>query len=244
MAHYKVIIAYDGYEFSGFQRQVNTRTVQGEIEKALRIIGQGEKSILFSGRTDTGVHAEGQVIAFQLNWIHTESQLIKALNCYLPPDISAIHAETVNKDFHPRFTAKERTYRYQMYQSFIRKCLLDRYHWRVWPAVDLFKLRNATKLFLGKHDFKHFGRPPDEKTTTVRTIKSAEWRILENGTVHFHITAEAFLYHMVRRIVFLIVKAGQGMLPEDEITAALLGEDTLPAGIALANGLFLEKVEY
>jgi tRNA pseudouridine38-40 synthase len=244
MAHYKVIIAYDGYEFSGFQRQVNTRTVQGEIEKALRIIGQGEKSILFSGRTDTGVHAEGQVIAFQLNWIHAESQLIKALNCYLPPDISAIHVEAVNKDFHPRFTAKERIYRYQMYQGFIRKCLLDRYHWRVWPAVDLFKLRNATKLFLGKHDFKHFGRPPDEKTTTVRTIKSAEWRILENGTVHFHITAEAFLYHMVRRIVFLIVKAGQGMLPEDEITAALLGEDNLPAGIAPANGLFLEKVEY
>ena len=244
MAHYKVIIAYDGYEFSGFQRQVSARTVQGEIEKALCTIGWGEKSILFSGRTDTGVHAEGQVIAFQLNWMHTEPQLIKALNCYFPPDISAIHAEAVNKDFHPRFTAKERVYRYQVYQGFIRNCLLDRYHWRVWPMVDLNELQKATNLFLGKHDFKHFGRPPDEKATTVRTVKRAEWRIMENGTVHFHITAEAFLYHMVRRIVFLIVKAGRGMLPEDEITGALMGEDNLPAGIAPAKGLFLEKIEY
>lgn len=244
MAPYKVIIAYDGTEFFGFQRQVNVRTVQGEIEKALRMLGWKEKSILFSSRTDTGVHGEGQVISFHMNWMHSEQEMLKGLNSYLPTDISAVGTTVASEQFHPRYDAAQRTYRYQIYQDLHRNCLLDRFHWRVWPIADTTVFRNTAEGFLGKHDFKHFGNAPNEKSTTIRTIKRLDWTIKENGTIHFHIAANAFLYHMVRRIVFLLVKTAQGKIAPELIEEALVGRNELPDGIAPANGLFLEKIEY
>jgi len=244
MAPYKVIIAYDGTGFFGFQRQVDVRTVQGEIEKALRMISWKEKSILFSGRTDTGVHAEGQVISFHLDWNHSEQDMLNGLNSYLPEDISATGIKVAKAHFHPRFDAVQRTYRYQIYHSNYRNCLLDRYHWRVWPRVDILDLENAAEKFIGVYDFKHFGNPPNEKSTTIRMIKKADWERKENGIIHFHITANAFLYHMVRRIIYVLVKTAQKKIDPELIEEALGGRNRIPDGIAPANGLFLEKIEY
>lgn len=242
MELYKVKIAYDGSEFCGFQRQVNARTVQEEIEKALRQVGWNEKSVLFSGRTDRGVHAESQVIAFPLEWTHSEFELVKALNAYLPTDISALNAESVEGDFHPRYDARRRIYRYQIYEGPLRNCLLDRCHWRVWPKPDLDTLLKSTAVILGRHDFKNFGKP-EEGATTVRTIEEAEWKEYREELI-FRITSKAFLYHMVRRIVYLLVKAGQNKITAADIAEALEGRDHLPAGIAPANGLFLERIVY
>ena len=244
MAPYKVSIAYDGTEYFGFQGQVDVRTVQGEIEKALRVLGWKDNSITFSGRTDTGVHAEGQVIFFRLDWNHSKKDLINGLNSYLPRNISAMGIEIVSDQFHPRFDAVLRTYRYQIYQDVFRNCLLDRFHWRVWPEVDIPILKSASEIFLGEHDFQHFGNPPNEKSTTIRTIKKADWKEKENGVIYFHISANAFLYHMVRRIVYLLVKISQREIDPDLLKEALDGKNKLKDGIAPANGLFLEKIEY
>ena len=111
MARYKVILAYDGTGFTGSQRQANSRTVQGELEKALRRLGWSDKSIVMAGRTDTGVHATGQVAAFDFDWAHTEEKLLRALNSDLPSDLVIKSLITAPADFHPRFDAASREYR-------------------------------------------------------------------------------------------------------------------------------------
>ena len=244
MAPYKITIAYDGTDFFGFQRQSSERTVQLELENALQALGWTGKSILFSGRTDKGVHAEGQVIAFDLDWSHNEYDLVKALNVYLPSDVAAVTAEKVSESFHPRFDASLRCYRYQIYNSFIRNPLLERYYWSVWPEPKQEILKKAASLILGKHDFRRFGKPPDEGTTTVRTIEKSEWKISDDGYLTYRISSKAFLYHMVRRIVFLLVRIAQGRIELTDLADGIKDGKDLPAGIAPANGLFLEKIIY
>lgn len=244
MAPYKITIAYDGTEFLGFQRQVTGRTVQLELENAIKTLGWTGKSILFSGRTDKGVHAEGQEIAFDLDWSHNEKDLVKAINDNLPSDVAAVTAEKVSETFHPRFNASKRCYRYQIYTSFVRNPLLDRFYWRVWPRPNLIKLKKAALVILGKHDFRNFGKPPDEGATTIRTIEKSEWNLSDDGFLTYRIISEAFLYHMVRRIVFLLVRVAQGRIAQSDLADGIKDSKVLPAGIAPANGLFLERVIY
>jgi tRNA pseudouridine38-40 synthase len=170
MAPYQITIAYDGTEFCGFQRQVTDRTVQGELEKALRRLGWDESSILSAGRTDSGVHASGQVVSFNLEWGHSQQKLLDALNDLLPDDISVKDLSLAPEGFHPRYDARARRYRYQLYFNPIKDPLKERFFWRVWPEPDKNMLRSASKLFIGKYDFRAFGRPPNEKSTSVRTI--------------------------------------------------------------------------
>src|SRR5512137_2997488 len=174
MARYQIIVAYDGTGFFGSQRQGRTRTVQSEIEKALREIGWNGRSILLAGRTDTGVHASGQVAAFDLEWEHTPGKLLKAINSHLPGDLVVREIGQVASSFHPRFDATARTYRYHLFSGELRDPLRERYAWRVWPAVG--DPTFLAEIWLGSHDFSSFGSPTSSLGSTRRSVKHCEWK--------------------------------------------------------------------
>ncbi len=211
MAHYQVILAYDGTHFAGFQRQGRKRTVQGVVEEALRRIGWDGRSLLAAGRTDTGVHAAGQVIAFSLEWAHSPDDLRNALNAYLPQDAAARSAALAAPDFHPRFGATARRYRYHLTCQPARDPLLERYTWRVWPPLEMALLQEMAGFFLGTHDFSGYGTAPRESGSTLRTVMRSTWWSDREQMV-FEVTANAFLYHMVRRMVFVQVAVARGKL--------------------------------
>ncbi len=244
MARYKVILAYDGSEFAGSQRQANKRTVQGELEKSLRKLGWAGKSVIMAGRTDTGVHAAGQVAAFDLEWAHTNEQLLKALNARLPLDLAVKSLSEAPGDFHPRFDASSREYRYRLFCEPTRDPLREKFAWRVWPVVDEQALQPTAAIFIGTHDFSSFGSPTTPKGATVRTVTKAEWRKMPDGEWQFEVRADAFLYRMVRRLVFVQVSTAQGKCSVEEVRSALQMQAKLPAGLAPAHGLALVEVKY
>ena len=243
MALYQLIIDYDGTHFLGFQRQARGRTVQGEIEKALLELGWKGSSILAAGRTDAGVHASGQVIAFELDWPHEPEKLQSALNARLAQDVVVKKTSIAEKGFHPRFDATQRTYHYRIYCSAQRNPLLERFAWQVWPKVEIARLNAAAGELIGKHDFCAFGRPLKDEAGTVRTVVQAQWRRSTPGWL-FEITANAFLYHMVRRLVYVQVKYAQGFIDLAEIRNALRTGCRIKPGMAPACGLELAEVSY
>ena len=243
MARYQLILAYDGARFEGSQRQAGKRTAQGELEKALRTIGWTGRSVLIAGRTDSGVHASGQSAAVDLEWPHGPEKLRAALNASLPPDLAVRDAREVRPDFHPRFDATSRCYRYRLFCDPVRDPVRERYTWRVWPAVDGSLLQLVSPVFLGAHDFATFGSPMSRGGSTVRTVSLSEWKLSESEW-QFQVRADAFLYRMVRRLVFVQVTVAQGRLSVEQVEQALATQTRLPAGLAPAHGLSLMKVTY
>ncbi|MDX1600248.1 MAG: tRNA pseudouridine(38-40) synthase TruA [Anaerolineales bacterium] len=245
MAHYKSILAYDGTAYKGFQRQQDgIATVQAEVEDALRRIGWREKSLLAAGRTDTGVHARGQVISFSLDWGHSSSDLTAALNAYLPADIAVQATEIAPEDFHPRFSAQRRRYRYGLLIAEVRDPLRERYLWRRWPGPDLATMNTVAQGLEGRHDFRAFGPPPIEGGHTVREVFYARWS-REHDRLSFLIEANAYLQHMVRRLVAALVRVGE----ERELAEAVIGRLDRPderweGPLAPPRGLVLEAVMY
>jgi tRNA pseudouridine38-40 synthase len=250
MARYQLTLAYDGTDFFGSQRQASKRTVQGELEKALGKLGWAGRSILMSGRTDTGVHATAQVAAFDLNWSHSDEELVRALNASLPADMAVHQARMVHAKFHPRFDAIARRYRYRLFCQSLRHPLRERFAWRIWPPLAGAVLVETATLFLGMHDFSAFGSPTTPRGSTVRTVTKAEWSQTEAGDWHFEVQADAFLYRMVRRLVFVQVAAAQGKVPAEAIARSLAKplpagkRSEIPAGLAPAHGLTLVAVAY
>jgi len=251
MARYQLTLAYDGTDFFGSQRQAKRRTVQGELEKALYKLGWTGRSILMAGRTDTGVHATGQVASFDMDWSHSDEELVRALNASLPADVAVHQARMVHATFHPRFDAISRRYRYRLFCQPLRDPLRERFVWRTWPSVSGETLAETAKLFLGTHDFSAFGSPTTPRGGTVRTVMKAEWlHTEEDGTWHFEVQADAFLYRMVRRLVFVQVAVAQGKASVEAIAHSLAGQlpagkrSDKPAGLAPAHGLTLVEVAY
>ena len=245
MARYKVILAYDGTEFFGSQRQAEARTVQSEFEMALRKLDWEGQSITLAGRTDAGVHANGQVAAFDLNWNHPSDALLHALNALLSKDLAVRSVATCSDDFHPRFDAIWRSYCYKIFCDPARDPLRERYAWRVWPAPDFDLLQTASDALTGTHDFSPFGRPTRPNGSTIREVLRARWH--QNGDLlTFEVTANAFLYHMVRRMVFVQVSCGQDKLEPGIISQVMKspqGQPTLQ-GLAPPQGLSLIEVDY
>ncbi len=260
MARYQIILAYDGSGFFGSQRQATAPTVQSKLEKALYRLGWQGSSVLLAGRTDSGVHASGQVAAFDMQWNHAPDDLLKALNSNLPAEMSVSAVKPVRDDFHPRFDAVSRRYRYRIYCQPVRDPLRERYAWRQWPLLNGGALQDAAKFLIGKHDFAAFGTPPRPGNSTVRAVTEAVWRscpgkvpgtvqdgqdVLELDEWYFEVSADAFLYHMVRRLVYVQVAVGQGRFPAQVVSDLLEGRSSkLPAGLAPANGLTLVEVTY
>lgn len=243
IAHYKIILTYNGSAFAGFQRQLEARTVQGEFEAALQQIGWTGRSILSAGRTDAGVHARAQVVSFRLDWAHTTDDLRNALNYYLPQDMAVQSVVEVTSGFHPRFDAKSRLYRYHLYCQPVRDPLREAYAWRVWPQPDLDRMNLAARTLIGAYDFAAFGSPMTEDGPTIREVFLAEWH-QTGDSFRFDIKANAFLYHMVRRIAFALVKIGIREAPTGLIRESLETGELSLTGLAPAQGLVLEEVIY
>lgn len=240
---YRAIVEYDGTDFLGFQFQTNGRTIQGEIEKALEQVTQSIIRIDAAGRTDTGVHATGQAIAFNVAWKHSPEDLHRALNATLPDDIVISALKIAEPTFHPRFSAVSRSYRYTVMNQPWVSVLQRRYAYHVRKKLDVAAMNEASQFLVGSHDFASFGRPP-QGDNTRRLVTQAEWSA--NGNLlAFEITANAFLYRMVRTIVGTLIQVGLGQLAASEIKNILEARDlTRSASPAPAHGLCLVQVSY
>lgn len=235
---------YDGTEYCGFQRQIPSQpTVQSELERALCHIAKGKVPIVAAGRTDSGVHALGQVISFKLKWRHSTDDLCRAANANLPADIALRSVEKVGAEFHPRYDAYRRTYRYYVYNRPGRSPLRRLYSWHVVQSLDLSAMNQAAQKLIGVHDFATFGQPTQGDSTT-RQVFRAEWQLQDSFLV-FEVVANAFLYRMVRSIVGSLKAVGSGEWTVEEFMEAFGARDrSRAAATAPPQGLFLVSVAY
>jgi tRNA pseudouridine38-40 synthase len=246
MRRFRATLAYDGTAYFGFQRQAgDTPTIQGELEKALRRIAGQTIAVIGAGRTDTGVHASGQVIAFTLDWRHPTGDLLQALNANLPTDIALQDIAEAPAEFHPRFSASSRTYVYRFYRRRIRNPLWDRHAWQIMAPLDCVVMQQAAALLVGEHDFATFGQPTQGTSTVRRVMQSDLTGGQESDLWHYTITANAFLQRMVRSIMGTLVEVGRGAMTIEAFEAAFTAADRSRSGpSAPPNGLTLVAVEY
>lgn len=262
-SYFRAVVAYDGTEFLGFQWQRSGRTVQGVLEKALKQVTQAAVRVIAAGRTDTGVHAWGQVIGFRVAWRHPIEELHRALNAVLPADVAVLDLAPAPEGWHPRFSAVWRRYRYTVLNGPWRSPLERRYAHQMAEPLDLAALQAAAALTVGTHDFASFGQPMRGETT-VREVFSAGWQQLPGEAVGwwgdlgdgvagargrswfiFEITGNAFLRGMVRRLVAAMLRVGTGFWSTEDLAALLAGRDlSLAPPPAPACGLCLMQVEY
>lgn len=244
MPTYAALIAYDGTEYHGFQRQVESQpTVQSTIENALSRLARQPVTVLGSGRTDSGVHAVGQVISFSLAWQHSGKDLHRALNANLPEDIAILQLKQVSSSFHPRFEAQRRAYEYTIYDGPIRHPLKRQISWHVRKQLDESKMNQAAKSLVGTHNFATFGQPP-QGNNYVRELFVAEWARSEHDVI-FRIEANAFLYRMVRSIVGSLKLVGEGTWTIEEFVRAFKAENRQKCGtVAPPQGLCLVSITY
>jgi tRNA pseudouridine38-40 synthase len=241
----RALVAYDGTGYGGFQRQSNAPSVQEVLEAALERVTGEAGQVLGAGRTDAGVHAEGQVIAFDTDWRHSLADLERALNALLPADVAVRGLAEAAPGFHPRYDALSRRYRYGVYNAATRCPLSRLYRLHVAAPLDVAAMNRAAALLVGEHDFAAFGQPTTGDVT-VRRVFLAEWHVgWAPGWLDFEIEANAFLYRMVRSIVGTLLEVGQGRLGVDEFAAILASRDRSRAGqTAPAHGLTLVEVRY
>jgi tRNA pseudouridine38-40 synthase len=239
----RATVAYDGTEFLGFQLQDGGRTVQGVLEAAVMQVTRQAARVVGAGRTDAGVHARGQVVGFRVAWRHPIPDLLRALNAVLPEDVAVLDLGPAAPDWHPRFSARRRHYRYTVLNRPLRSPLDRRYAYLVTELLDLAALRAAAELLVGEHDFASFGQPT-QGASTVRVIHEAHWR-RDGDWFLFDVVGNAFLRSMVRCLVGTMLQAGSGRWPVLRVGAILAGRDrALAAPPAPACGLCLMKVEY
>ncbi|KZN96932.1 MAG: tRNA pseudouridine(38-40) synthase TruA [Bacillaceae bacterium] len=241
----KCTVSYDGSGFSGYQRQPGLRTVQGEIEEALMKIHKGERiKITASGRTDVGVHAVGQVFHFDTSLKIPMEKWPIALNTLLPQDISIQNAELADQDFHARFSAKKKEYRYRLYRSFQRDVFRRHYAYHFPNPLNIETIRTASRFIIGTHDFTSFCSSKTETENKVRTIYEADiWE--EGDEITFRFVGSGFLYNMVRILVGTLIEVGEGKRKPEEIKQIIAAKDRSRAGKTVSGcGLYLWKVYY
>ena len=240
---YRATVEYDGTDFLGYQIQAEGRTVQGELEKSLCQVTGSNVRIDGAGRTDAGAHAIGQVIAFNVGWKHSVVDLHRALNATLPRDIGVTELTITENDFHPRFSALSRSYRYTVINRPWPSVLQRRYSHHIRELLDIAAMRQASQCLIGSHDFASFGKPPQGEVT-IRNVTQAEWSAT-GEQLWFDITANAFLYRMVRTIVGTLLQVGIGRIAVDDVEEILTARDlTRSAAPAPACGLCLVHVAY
>jgi tRNA pseudouridine38-40 synthase len=248
VAKFKLIVAYDGTQYQGWQVQKIGTGIQEKLEEALARLSPAKPRVHSSSRTDTGVHALGMVAHVELPRKHfkmSASKLTLALNAWLPEDIRVLSASRVQKDFHARFDATGKQYRYCIWNHAAMNPLIRGTSWHVPRALDLERLRGAAALFVGRHDFRAFtANPGYARTSTVRTLTRCD--IKRNGRLlTVIIEGDGFLYKMCRGIVGTLVQAGLGRFPLEEIKTMIEKKDRRLAGMtAPAHGLVLWKVFY
>lgn len=244
MPLYAALIEYDGAAYRGFQRQrPGTPTIQSELEKALLHISQTPIVVHGAGRTDSGVHAVGQVIGFTIEWPHSDNALLQAINANLPYDIAILQLKKAPPLFHPRFDAQRRAYRYQIYNALRRRPIHRLYSWHVPQKLDVSRMNEAARLLVGVQNFATFGQPPYGENS-VRELFTAHWQE-EADQLVFYVEANAFLYRMVRSLVGSLKQVGIGSWTVEDFAQVLHAQDRSKAGpTAPAHGLFLLSVTY
>lgn len=242
MPRYKLLIEYDGTSFNGWQRQPEGRTVEGEIEAALQQILGHPADVIGQGRTDSGVHAEGQTAHFDFSEQLDRDRLLFALLGVLPRDISVWDIKEVCEDFHARFDAKSRRYRYQVTTR--RAPLIDHMAEMILEDLDLRAMEACAELIKGTHSFESFTRTDNENPNAECEVLHSEVKTDEH-LITYYIAANRFVRHMVRRLAGTMIKVGQGKMTLDEFADLLHKPDKNKSGHgASAKGLILEKVEY
>lgn len=250
----KLTLAYDGTDYVGWQRQANGVSIQAVLEDALARIEDRRVTLAGSGRTDAGVHALGQVASVRLCCPLNEQELIRALNSMLPRDIRVLCVERAELDFHARYAALSKTYRYRVVTSKVLSPFEQRYSWHVTRALNCVPMRDASNLMCGRHDFSAFQVGEPVSPPTIRTIFKFEMQsssvkpgdeVNGGSVITFEITGDGFLRHMVRSIVGTLVQVGSGKRDLSTIERALrLGDRTEVGPTAPARGLFLVRVNY
>ena len=248
--NFKLLIQYDGTEFHGWQVQGGERTIQGELERVVGMLEDAEVKVIGSGRTDAGVHAEGQVANILLNRQFTPEKLQSAINGNLWRDIRIMNVEKAENDFHARFSAKMKTYVYRVVNAPIMSPFWGRYAHHEARPLDVSRMNEMARLFLGEHDWTAFSAARSDTENRIRTIKDftveSIWDSRANASiVQFRISGNGFLRYMVRSIVGTMLEVGRGEKDSDTIqTAIISGDRNLAGATAPAHGLTLLKVYY
>jgi tRNA pseudouridine38-40 synthase len=239
----RATVAYDGTDFLGFQWQAQGRTVQAVLETAIEQVSQAPTRVVGSGRTDTGVHAAGQVIGFWTAWRHDLADLQRALNAVLPADVAVREIGPADPAWHPRFSALRRHYRYTVLNQPWRSPLDRRYAHLVTQPLHLAAMQTAAGLLVGIHDFASFGQPT-QGDSTVREIYRAEWE-RDGPRFYFDVIGSGFLRGMVRCLTGTLLHAGLGTWESKRVAALLAARDRAAAPPpAPACGLCLMRVDY
>ncbi len=247
MRNIKLVLEYNGSMFFGFQKQPGHPTIQEVLEKALSgFFNRKMKIAAASGRTDTGVHAEGQVVNFKTSSVHELGKIQKGLNALLPPPVVVKEIEEVAADFHARYSVRSKVYEYRIWNHSCRSPLIAGRAFHVPYALNVSKMRYAAKAFIGKNDFRSFTSVSALKkgASCVRTIK--RFQIKKQGhLILIRVEANGFLYHMIRNMVGTLLEVGRGKRAAEEIAAILKARDRRYAGAtAPSEGLTLIKVTY
>ncbi len=241
----KLVIAYDGTDYKGWQIQNNDPTIQGTIEEKLGIILNQHTRITGSGRTDAGVHALSQVAHFCTRSKLDLNELQKGLNSLLPPDIVVKEVADADDDFHARYSAKSRVYKYLLWNGKIPSPFYRRFSWHLHHQLDRETMRKAAQCLIGWHDFASFQGTGSVCRTSEREVIKFTLTGRSGGWIIVTIEASAFLRHMVRNIVGTLIEVGKGFMSVDEFKAILDAKDRGEAGItAPPQGLFLKEVKY
>jgi tRNA pseudouridine38-40 synthase len=251
MRHFKVTIAYDGTDYHGWQIQANKPTIQGEIVRVLRTLTQENSVLHGSGRTDAGVHALGQVASFRTQSGLSAEEFQRALNALLPPAIRILSAEEVGPDFHARWSARGKTYRYRLYRGKVVPPMIWRYVLHYPFPLDEDKMRDAAARFVGQHDFASFAastgsEDDDKERSTVREIYSAELaRTADNQELVFTVRGRSFLRYMVRKMVGTLLEVGRGRLQPEDIDRLYELRDRSKSGMTVPpQGLCMVSVDH
>lgn len=256
MRNIKLVLEYHGSEFFGFQRQPGKPTVQEALEKALsKFFNRRMKIASASGRTDTGVHAEGQVVNFKTSSDQKLAQIQKGLNALLPRSIVIKEVEEVPLDFHARYGVRSKVYEYRIWNHPFRSPLAAGRVFHVPYVLNISKMRQAAKALVGKHDFRSFTSPSAIRTSPesrgaspgsfyVRTVK--QFQIKKQGhLVLIQVEADGFLYHMIRNMIGTLLEVGRGKRRAREIVSILKAKDRRLAGAtAPSEALTLLRVTY
>jgi tRNA pseudouridine38-40 synthase len=269
MPTFKIIVAYDGTDYVGWQRQANGVSIQALLEESLGALDERDVTVHGAGRTDAGVHALGQVAAFTLNRSLPAAAVVRAINARLPAAIRVLSAEEVSADFQPRFAARDKTYRYRIWNADTISPFESRYAWHIAAGLDVAAMQLAAALLVGGHDFAAFQAAGSPTATTQREIMTSVIAVAEQMSaaaatpidgahrvprdgaqpdgvlIVYDVTGNGFLRHMVRTIVGTLVEVGHGRQPVEWVARVLAARDRSMAGpTAPPQGLFLMRVGY
>jgi len=244
MLNVKLTLAYDGTHYHGFQRQNNAISIQEVLEKTLQKLYNQDVPVIGSGRTDSGVHARGQVVNYYAPFEIPVGRIPYALNSMLPDDIRIIEASIVSREFHSRFDARSKIYSYTVDQGEFHSVFNRLYSYHLPISLNVKAMEQAASHFLGRHEFSAFCSSKSCVKDRNREIKKAYWE--EQGELlRFTIEADGFLYNMVRIIVGTLLETGQGRIQPEDIPGIIASRNRKAAGPTVpARGLCLEKVFY